>query len=415
MSKKWLPLLSLIIFLILLPVISAESSEPETILLTVGDCKIFTVENLVRVSSSNPEVIEIVVTSGRDLLCNAKKPGLAVVNIWTKTGLVSYRIAVQEDYSNVEREIARLIGNPAVQIRVNAKYVILTGNVENSQEVDQAIKYGKMYRENVIENLTVKTKSQVLLSMLVTEIKKEAANKYGFRWGSWVTTTQGVVFNEWNWGFSEQGNNSFGRYPGNWAIGAMLDAMQRDGDAKILAAPSILTANAKEAYFLAGGEIPIPVIDAQGGIKVEWKEYGIKLKVTPTIEKDGMISMQISSEVSALDWSNAVESGDNKFPALTTRKATTSLEFNDGGTFVIGGLLKREDLSRNLKIPFLGDLPIIGKLFQSKDFQKGDTELLFFVSPKIVKNETQIESQSVTKPSFQGPYYDTKPLEEEKK
>jgi pilus assembly protein CpaC len=405
MDKKWLLLLMIVLLLSVSVVSAADPENVESILLTVGDCKILRVDDFVRVASSNSEAVEIVVTSGRELLINAKKPGLTVVNIWTKQSLFTYRVAVQEDFSNIEREISRLINIPGVTVSVNAKYVILSGTVETSLDSDLAGQYAKMYRDFVINNLFVKNKYQVLLTIMVTEMKKESEKKYGFRWGSFFQTTQGVVFNEWTGALAEQGKNSFGRYPDNWVLGAMLDAMQKNGDAKILAAPSILSVSGKEASFLAGGEIPIPMKDSQGGLKVEWKEYGIKLKVTATIGKDNMIAMNVSPEVSALDWTNAVIAGGDRIPALSTRKATTNVEFADGATFVIGGLLKREDAKTNVKVPFLGDLPIIGKLFQSKDFQKGDTELLFFVTPRIIKDETKVDPKMVTGPD-QGPYFE---------
>ena len=182
--------------------------------------------------------------------------------------------------------------------------------------------------------------------------------------------------------------------------------MQKNGDAKILAAPSILTLSGKEAFFLAGGEIPIPLADGEGGTKVEWKEYGIKLKVTPTLDKNNNITMSVSPEVSSLDWANAVLIGGDKMPAITMRKATTNVQFINGGTLVIGGLLKREDSETVFKIPVLGDLPIIGGLFRSKEFQNGQTELLFFVTPRVIKDDSKVDPNNITKPESQGPYYD---------
>jgi pilus assembly protein CpaC len=404
MKRRWLLLFALALFAGLSVTIFAEAQVME---MTAGDSKVIVVAGLSRISTSNPEIVQVVVTSGQEVLINAKKTGLAVVNIWGVNGLFVIRIVVHEDYTAIEHELALLIKNPNIKITVNAKYIVLEGPVENSLDADQAILYAKMYRDNVISNLEAKVKYQILLTILVTEVRKDIQNKYGFRWGSWVQDSAGTTFNDWQWGFIEKGQNSFGKFPNNWWIGSMLDAMEKNGDAKILAAPTILTLSGKEAFFLAGGEIPIPLADGQGGVKVEWKEYGIKLKATPTIGREEIISMVIAPEVSSLDWANAILIGGDKLPALATRKVITNVQFKDGATLVIGGLLKREDSTAAFKLPILGDLPIIGPLFRSKDFQTGRTELLIFVTPRIIRNGEPIDPKKVVNPEPRSPHFES--------
>ena len=402
MRRTWF-LLIMMISLITTPVLTFADSE--SISLNVGECKVLSIPGLTRVSTSIPDVIEVVVTGGNEILLNAKKTGLSVVNIWTPSNRYTYRISVQEDFSAIESDIARLINNPNVQVRVNQKFVILSGTVKNSLEALEAVQYAKMYRDNIINNLNVQTKYQVLLTILVTEIKADAQKKYGMRWGNWITTDgETYTFKESQWNYIEGNKNSIIKFPSD-RIGAQLDLMQRNGDAKILAAPSILTVSGQEAQFMAGGEIPVPISDGTNGTKVEWKEYGVKLKVTPIIGKDDTITMSISPEVSSIDWANAVLLGGDKIPALTSRKATTTVQYKDGATLVIGGLLKKEDSLNVVKMPILGDLPIIGSLFRSKDFQNGNTELLLFVTPRIIKNDMNVDQKTITAPSEQGPYF----------
>jgi pilus assembly protein CpaC len=263
-----------------------------------------------------------------------------------------------------------------------------------------------MYRDHVINNLKVKTAYQILLSVLVTEIKKDAEKKYGFNSGTWWPTPDGLIFHEWEYGFLKDRQGEVDLAPGV-SLGSLLNLMQRNGDAKILAAPSILTVSGKEAFFLAGGEIPIPMSDGKGGVTVNWKEYGIRLKVTANYERDNIISMAVTPEVSSIDWSNAIIVNGFKLPALATRKANTNVRFKDGSTLVIGGLLRREEAVNIYKVPILGDIPIIGSLFRSKNFQNGDTELLLFVTPKLIKDETNLSSKEITGPAFQGPFFET--------
>lgn len=402
MLKRWLPLLMILI--LLLPAIA--KAEPHLIYMAIGETKVLSIREITRIAVSRPEVLELVVTSGQEFLLNAKKVGLSSVNVWSSEGRFTFKIAVQEDYSAIETEIAKLINNPEVRIKANDKYVILSGMVASSLEEEQAIQYGKMYRDNVINNLQVKTTYQILLSILVTEIKKDSEKKYGFNSGSWWPTSEGLVFHEWEYGFLKDDPGGVNLAPGT-SLGSILNLMQRNGDAKIMAAPSILTVGGKEAFFLAGGEIPIPMSDGKGGIIVNWKEYGIRLKVISNFERNNTISMAVSPEVSSIDWSNAIIVNGFKLPALATRKASTNVEFKDGSTLIIGGLLKREDAVNVYKVPLLGDIPIIGSLFRSKNFQKGDTELLIFVTPKVIKDEVDLDPSKITNPTFQGPYFQT--------
>ncbi len=402
-NRKWLVVLFMAF--LLFPAMSA--AEPDSINMAVGEAKIISVKDFTKVANSNPEVVNVVITGAQEILLNAKKVGLSLLDVWKNNDRLSYKIIVQEDYSTVQAEIGQLISNPAVNVTVNDKFVILSGTVDNSLEADQAVQYGKMYRENVINNLTIKTNCQILLSIFVTEIKTDSEKKYGLSWGNWWPTQEGLIFHDWE--YDLQGNNQGGLgLVSGVSIGSILNLMQGNGDAKILAAPSILTLSGKEACFLAGGEIPIPMPDGKGGTMVSWKEYGVKLNVTSKFEKNNIISMAVSPEVSSMDWSNAITVNGFKLPAFSTRKASTNVQFKDGSTLVIGGLLKREDAVNIYKFPILGDLPVIGALFRNKRFQKGDTELLFFVTPRIIKDDLQLNPEIITNPT-PGPYFQDDP------
>lgn len=403
MFKKCLPVLFILVLFLSMSAVTAQS---HIFHLAVGEAQVLTLKGITRIAISNPDVLELVVTGKHEFLLNAKKVGMSSVNVWSSEGRFEFRFAVQEDYSVNEMEIAKLIDNPDVTVEVNDKYVVLSGTVANSLEEEKAIRYGKMYRDHVINNLKVKTNYQILLSVLVTEIKKDAEKKYGFNSGTWWPTPDGLVFHEWEYGFLKDSLGKVDLAPGV-SLGSILNLMQRKGDAKILAAPSILTVSGKEAFFLAGGEIPIPMSDGKGGVTVNWKEYGIRLKVTSTYERDNIISLAVAPEVSSIDWSNAIIVNGFKLPALATRKANTNVRFKDGSTLVIGGLLRREEAVNIYKIPILGDIPIIGSLFRSKNFQNGDTELLLFVTPKLIKDDMDLNSKEITDPSYQGPFFKT--------
>jgi pilus assembly protein CpaC len=388
MRRKWF-LLLVWLALAFGPGIWGADSE-RLLVLSVGDCEIVKLKGLTRVATANPEVVEVVVTGSREVLLNAKRIGGTVVNFWNAQGIVTYRITVRDNYRPLEKELTALIDNSQVRVMVNSKYVILNGTVATSLDADLAVAYAKMYRENVINNLEVQTKYQILLSILVTEVKKERESKYGLRWGSRETTSDGVVFHEWQTGLAANSEQLLTRYV-PWRLGAILEAMEENGDAKVLAAPSIITSNNQEATFLAGGEIPIPIPDGDK-TKIEWKEYGVRLKVRPVLCKDLSMTLAVAPEVSTLDWANAVELSGFKLPAVATRKTSTQLEVKSGATLVIGGLLKKEDSKGVTRVPGFSKIPILGSLFRSKNFIKGKTELLFFVTPSIVTNADQLDA-----------------------
>jgi pilus assembly protein CpaC len=172
-------------------------------------------------------------------------------------------------------------------------------------------------------------------------------------------------------------------------LGATIEALETTIGAQILAEPNLLAANGKQASFLAGGEYPYPVVQGGSGgagasITIMFKEYGVRLNFIPTITPRGTIRLQVAPEVSALDFTNEVQVSGFDVPAITTRKMKTEVELIDGQSFVIGGLLDNTESETFTKIPFLGDIPVLGKFFQSMQRNKANTELIVIVTPEIV-------------------------------
>jgi pilus assembly protein CpaC len=183
--------------------------------------------------------------------------------------------------------------------------------------------------------------------------------------------------------------NILAMVPGGLPMGVDIEALESEGVAQVLAEPNLLAANGHEASFLAGGEYPFPVAQsgtAGGGstISIQWKEYGVRLNFIPTITPRGTIRLQVSPEVSALDFADAVEVGGSEVPALTIRRVKDEVELGDGQSFVIGGLLNNTETETFQKVPFLGDIPILGKFFQSQSKTRANTELIVIVTPEIV-------------------------------
>ena len=173
-------------------------------------------------------------------------------------------------------------------------------------------------------------------------------------------------------------------------LGATIQALESDGTLQVLAEPNLLTANGKQGSFLAGGEFPFPVVQGVAGggagsaISIQFKEYGIRLNFIPTITPRGTIRLQVAPEVSALDFANGLTLSGFSVPALSVRKAKTEVELSAGQSFAIAGLLDNTETKTFSKIPFIGDVPVLGKFFQSVSKVRNNTELMVIVTPEIV-------------------------------
>ena len=164
-----------------------------------------------------------------------------------------------------------------------------------------------------------------------------------------------------------------------------MDALKEEDLLKVLAKPNLVALNGQEAAFLAGGEFPIPVPQAFGLVTIQFKKFGVGLVFTPNILDSKHISLTVSPEVSQLDFSNALKTQGFTVPAISTRRATTTIELADGQSFAIGGLMQDNVIESVKQLPYLGEIPIIGALFRSSSFQKNETELVIIVTPHLVK------------------------------
>jgi pilus assembly protein CpaC len=190
-------------------------------------------------------------------------------------------------------------------------------------------------------------------------------------------------------------------------LGATIQALQQNNLLQILAEPNLLTQSGKEASFLAGGQFPYPVVQSvstgtSGAITIQFKDYGIRLSFTPTVTQDGLIHLKVAPEVSSLDYSNAVSIQGFTIPALQTDRVVSEMDLRDGQSFAIAGLLDNRVINQFEKIPGIGDIPILGKLFQSRTLNKSDNELLIVVTPHIVHPLSP--SEIPQGPSFPTPF-----------
>jgi pilus assembly protein CpaC len=181
-------------------------------------------------------------------------------------------------------------------------------------------------------------------------------------------------------------------------IGARIRALEQQNKAKILSEPNLLVLDGREANMLVGGEIPVPVVQSAqvggtGSVTIEYKEFGVRLRVLPSITGENRLQLKVTPEVSSLDFSNAIVMSGFRIPALRTRRAETTVNVKDGQSLIIGGLIQSETAKLVKKIPLLGDLPIIGELFKDRSFVNNETELVIIITPQIVNPVAQAPAQ----------------------
>lgn len=352
-----------------------------------------------RMSVGNPAVADVILISPREIYILGKTVGATNVILWTAGGQTAViDITVGMDTASLQGKLQLLMPNEKdIKVSAAADSLVLTGKVADAMKVDRAVALAEAYGgKKVVNLLRVSDPQQVMLEVKVAEVSKTLVDKLGAKFnmsrtnGTWaytllssfLTGTAGAV-----------GPASIGASKvGDPTKAITLDASLQDGLVKILAEPNIMAISGQEGAFLAGGKILIPV--AQGGglgittITLEEREFGVGLRFTPTVLENGRINLRVTPEVSELSQSGtSVTSGGSTsvLPTITTRRATTTIQLNDGQSFAIGGLIKNNVTENINRLPILGDIPILGVLFRSTEFQNDRSELMFVVTPRLVK------------------------------
>jgi len=397
------------------------SAESENVTLTVGRSMVLdTGHPIARVSLTSADIADAMVTSASELLINGKTPGAISMFVWDRAGSIRrYEVIVQRDLARLSTQLQELFPGEAIAAQNNGRSIVLSGTVSNKDVIDRAVSVAAGYvekKDDVVPLLQVQPgrSNQVLLHVRFAEVSRSALTELGAGFFTSptgvkqtigrVTTEQfpSVGFDELKYtkpidGFGKDVTSNSGKFTFSdflnlflfsekYDLGLMIRALQSRGLFQSLAEPNLVAETGKEASFLAGGEIPVPVAQGTGGnvaISVSWKEFGIRLNFTPVVSGN-RVHLKVRPEVSTLDFNNAVVLQGFRIPALSTRRTETELELESGQTFAIAGLMNNTMTSSLQKIPGIGDIPILGLLFQSKAAQKGQTELVVMITPEIL-------------------------------
>jgi pilus assembly protein CpaC len=367
-------------------------SQPERVISVSKGASVLLVNPvaLQRFSVGDPNIAEATIVSPTEVVINGKGLGSTTLLIWDNSSQVKvYSLEVTADAPALERYLRQVMPDEQITVTASGNSVTLGGTVKDPNSVQRAIDIARGSGATIIDNMVAPPAVQVLLKVRFAEINRTVLK----RWSTQLST-----LNPQN--LSDNGDYTASTDPSSTATAvsvllenpnanfrALITAAEQRGDFRDLAEPNLMTLPGKEAYFLAGGRFPFPAVQGGGAsnaIGITFEEFGVRLRFTPTITRSGAIRLKLQPEVSALDFANGLVIAGFTIPTITTRRAETEVELREGQYLAIAGLLDNTVTDNVSKIPFLGDIPILGQLFRSKNLQQKRTELLVLVSPQLV-------------------------------
>jgi pilus assembly protein CpaC len=400
------------------PPASTTAATPETpgaapLRVMVGKSLLInTTERLKRVSVTDPSVADALVVTPTQVLVNGLAPGEISLLIWDELERSrSFDLRVDVDITAASEEMHKLFPNEKIDVTPSRSAIVLSGHVTTEDVAKHAGALASAYSKNVVNVLTFGPvgADEILLEVKFAEVDRTALTQLGinmFSNGSGntlgnITTGQfggvnpGPITNSSTTTGATTVSNFLNLFFFNPQVhlGAVIQALQEKNLLQILAEPNLVAVNGKESSFLAGGEFPFPIVQPNATglstVTIQFREFGVRLKFTPVIQPNGNIHLHVIPEVSTLDFANSVTVSGTTIPALSTRKADTEFELQDGQSFVIAGLMDNRVTDIMNKIPGLGDIPILGNFFRSKSAQRSRSELMVLCTARRISPSSQ--------------------------
>ena len=369
----------------------------------VGQSKLITFDHPIeRFSVSNPEIAEAVLVGSNQVVVNGKAFGQINFIAWEKgtDRFIVFDVYVRTNLSLIDSQIHALFPKDDIRLSQANGSVVMSGSVSDprvSTSAEAVVQAAGFKTVNLLES-PVRNATQVQLQVRVAEVSRNRMRELGASYAYQGAPGGGGYVNSGGGPGSLSGvaggllNGTLGSSLNLFLMGgntlAFIRALQQQGALRALAEPNLIAMNGQEASFLAGGEFPIPIVTGTGGgnsVSIVFKEYGVRLNFKPTIIDEDHIRLELEPEVSTLDFANGVRFDGFVVPALRTRRAKTGVELRDGQSFALAGLLDNSENQSISKVPGLGDIPILGNLFRSKQFQKNESELMFIVTAQMVQ------------------------------
>jgi pilus assembly protein CpaC len=409
-----------------------EPGEGQTLHVLAGKSVMINVAApLTRVLASNPSAIETMATSPTEVVVEGKAPGVSSVILWDSSGHSQVLdVQVDLDVAGLRSAVQRAYPGEHLEVEADGGHLVLSGSASDSRIIENLSKMAGVYSKDVVNSVNVPLihDRQILLEVKFAEIDRTALSQLGFNWfatgaGNTIGSTTTGQFGQVP---SHEINDTFGggfpHFPfqdktqqsplnvfvfrPDLHLGLAIQALEARNVLQILAEPNLMAINGQKATFLAGGEFPFPIVQPSQtftSITIQFKPFGVKLDFTGTVTPDNTIRLHVAPEVSTLDFSNALTLSGFVIPAISTRRAETEIELKDGQGFGIAGLLDHRATTQLNKVPGIGDIPILGQLFRSKNINKNNTELLVMVTAHIVDPVHQ-EATSSALPQMAVPF-----------
>ena len=367
-------------------------AEPASITLGLREQRNLNVPStLERIAVADPEIADVVILRPSHkqksaVMLVGKKPGTTTLTIWSGNGAaVTSQVTVLSNLQTLNPQSGaklQVAGDAAV---ISGQSPSLLDHVATTTAAMESAGEKKL-----IDTATIATSPVVQIDVKIVEFSKTGLKEAGFNFlfnavagGFNFNLVSNLTNSNVTTPIASAFNLTVGNKSGNRS--ASLRLIEGNGLARVLASPSLTALSGQSASFLAGGELPIPVAGGLGTTTIMYKPFGIGLTVTPTVLASNRIALKVAPEASEIDYSNAIVSDGVSIPAITTRRADTTLELGDGESFVIGGLVSRTTRSNVSKVPFLGDLPIIGTFFRSMTYTQDEKELVIIVTPHLIR------------------------------
>jgi len=367
-------------------------------------------------SIANPGIADISTLSDRSIYVLGKAPGRTTLTLLSPDGklISNVDVHVTPDIAEFKERLQQILPGEAIEVRTANDGIVLSGTVSSLAKLDRALDLANRYAPDRVSNLmVVGGTQQVMLKVRFAEMQRSVSKNLSASLGingtgSDVGGTIGTgiladatrfdqIFTD---GTTTSPNEANGRFSLGFSAGALefavlLEALESKGMVRTLAEPNLTALSGQEAKFLAGGEYPIPVPD-NDGIAIEYKPFGVELNFTPVVVDGDIINLTINASVSSIDTTTSIEANGFSVNAFKRRETSTTVEMRDGESFAIAGLLQDDFRDLNGQVPWLGDVPILGALFRSAEYQRAQSELVIIVTPHLV---TPVQGEALALPT----------------
>ncbi len=357
-------------------------------------------------SIANPGIADLSSLSDRTIYVLGKSPGTTTMTLFDASGrlITNVEVQVTPDLSEFKERLRQILPGERIEVRSANDGIVLSGVVTSAQKLQRALDLAQRYAPERVSNLmSVGGIQQVMLKVRFAEMQRSVSKSLssslalsgglgsdlGIRGGTGSLTTNGASTGAIGGGLPATNTNTgailFGFNAGSTQVGILLEALEQKGVVRFLAEPNLVALSGQEAKFLAGGEYPIPVAQSDGRTSIEFKPFGVELAFIPRVVDKDLINLELKAAVSAIDPANGITlDGGFSVAAFSRRETSTTVEMRDGESFAIAGLLQDDFSDSSSQLPWIGDVPVLGALFRSANYQRSQTELVIIITSHLV-------------------------------